>query len=221
MSQSHPREESSVDGGSKGWYGLHEFVAPNLYISFVCKDFYLEFIMYFSIDNLKSWNPSNFLNSDCLGVLGSSWKQWPLYRIQAFIPTKHWILVNRGAGAENIIADYRLSINSQTQVTPSGTKGQLILINILNKKENSSFKHATIFIPDWWPIRYLIGYSNYLNIYMWLHPVKPSTFWLSSEDLSSESTLTLGIGIHLSIPQSIYTKSFWITQNILFFYETT
>lgn len=79
----------------------------------------------------------------------------------------------------------------------------------LIKKENSSFKYTTIFNPDWWSIRLLDFlpplWQQSPTIYLWLLPVKPSTFQLSSEDLFSKSALTLGTGIHVSLLQSFHT----------------
>lgn len=106
-------------------------------------------------------------------------------------------------GAENTLVNQRLSIFSQAQTNPSGTKWPLVFISSLIKKENSSFKFATIFNPDWWSIRLLDFlpplWQQSPTIYLWLLPVKPSTFQLSSEDLFSKSALTLGTGIHVSL----------------------
>lgn len=115
-------------------------------------------------------------------------------------------------GVENTLIDQRLGIISLAQTTPRGTKWPLAFISSLIKKENSSFKHATIFNPDWWSIRLLDFLpplqQQSLPIYLWLLPMKPSTFQRSSEDLYSKSALTLGIGIHVSLPQSIHTLPF-------------
>lgn len=114
-------------------------------------------------------------------------RTWP------FILTRLWISVNRERGRK--YSSWSETGHNLTGTgNPSGAKWPLVLINSLIEKENPSFKHAMSFNPDRWSIR-LLDFLPMLvqrsrTIYLWLFPMKPATFQLSSEVLFPKSAFT-------------------------------